>query len=341
MGRKREHSLVHLAPRDAVPMRHRTIVVGGYTVLDVVVTPGGRWNSAGGTAGNVAASMAHLGWTSSLVARIGRDAAGRAVQRRLLRVGVSTRALILDPHATTPILRHEVSAAGPRYRFGCDVCGRGRAVYRAPHSNEAGRRLPRSAPAVFFFDRPSRINLELAETYSAAGSLIFYEPSTLSTARAHERASALAHILKYSVERLRVLHERLPRPRGGQLTVITDGARGASYKIGRSRSRHLPAKRVKTVDAGGAGDWMTAGLLHRLPRHWDPPAVDVAVEWAQSLAALSTLLPGAQSLAWASSKTSTTARVRAVSRGGNPRLVLQLPSSRRRGVCRGCQLPTL
>lgn len=95
MGRKREHSLVHLAPRDAVPMRHRTIVVGGYTVLDVVVTPGGRWNSAGGTAGNVAASMAHLGWTSSLVARIGRDAAGRAVQRRLLRVGVSTRALIL------------------------------------------------------------------------------------------------------------------------------------------------------------------------------------------------------------------------------------------------------
>ena len=43
--------------------------------------------------------------------------------------------------------------------------------------------------------------------------------------------------------------------------IYTDGANGAYWRRGRTPWMHVPHYHIDMVDAGGAGDWMTAALL--------------------------------------------------------------------------------
>src|SRR5262249_6696445 len=134
-------------------------------------------------------------------------------------------------------------------------------------------RLP-SAQA-FFFDRVSRGALRLAEHFSDQGALIFFEPSGISTPKLFREAWAMAHVVKYSHERLREITDLdlKPAERGGALLEIeTLGAEGLRY---RSRLTSCKTKGWVTepgftveqlADAGGSGDWCSAGLLDKLGR---------------------------------------------------------------------------
>ena len=77
---------------------------------------------------------------------------------------------------------------------------------------------------------------------------------------------------------------------------MTCGADGAEFSVGRGRVQRVPGYEIEAQDAGGAGDWTTATFLDCLSSNSPRPSVYEAVELAQSMAALSTLVMGARSL---------------------------------------------
>jgi len=152
-------------------------------------------------------------------------------------------------------------------------------------------------PDVFFFDRLNAGTILLAEHYSSMGSLIVFEPSRVARADLTKRAVKVAHVIKHADDRDAELdHVVAPN---GQVRVITRGAEGARFRIGNGVWHHSPAFSYPIVDAGGAGDWTTAGLVHTLPltERRTVQAVGDALRWAQALAAVSCGAPGARGLA--------------------------------------------
>jgi len=284
------------APVIGIPPR--SILAAGYVPLDIVSYRGNVWHAAGGTAGNVAALLGFLGWAASLVTDLGNDRAGRLARRDLVRANVSVDLVRLQRTVVTPRLVHEISANHHRYHFRCPSCGQlfpHSRPLRAERARELVRR--RAAPDVFFFDRLNAGTLILAEHFSALGSLIVFEPSRPASEEKTRRAVASADLIKHADDRQVGLdHIAVPKR---QVRVITSGSRGARFAIGGGPWHQSPAFSYPVVDAGGAGDWTMAGLIHALPLGGRRTlrSVGDALRWAQALAAVSCGAPGARGLA--------------------------------------------
>ena len=107
--------------------------------------------------------------------------------------------------------------------------------------------------------------------------------------------------------------------------------------------REQPAHSVSVVDAGGAGDWMTAALLDSLGLHrpWHITKVEESVRWAQGVAAISCLVPGARLLASILESGALRQQVKALLSGGTPQAFEpKLRGIRRTSMrCERCRLP--
>lgn len=316
-----------------------TALCGGYIVLDLVRGTEGVYRAAGGTAANVGSILSFLGWKTSVIGRIGEDEAGRLVQSDLRRNGVNTDLLELDAAAVTPMIVHTAVGGSPRYNRGCSECNRGSARYVHLAESEAERIVERGLADVFVFDRPSPVNLVLAEAHAEAGRTVLYEPSVASQPAKHMRASAAATIVKYSRQKRRDIEPSLAEPHQNQIRVMTCGADGAEFSIGRAKMQRVPGYSVEAQDAGGAGDWTTATLLDGLSRSSSPLSVHRAVEVAQSIAALSTLVMGARTLMLTVSRESLWDAAARLREGSRP--TLPAPVSFDEivdGQCPGCGL---
>jgi len=318
-----------------------SVLASGYTALDVVRTPESTWLRAGGTAVNVAANLAFLGWKAAVVATIGDDDAGRRVASDLEKDGVDTSGLELRRGARTPVVVHEIQDGDHRFRFGCRDCGRPYARHRPLVEDAAIRLAHQVGPAdVFFFDRASTGTLRLACAQAQAGAVVVYEPASEGRARLHRRALQIAEIVKYS-------REQLPERRGldasaGKVVIETDGAAGARFRVGEGAWHRSPAYAVDARDAGGAGDWMTAIVLDAL-RGGSRLVRDVrsAVKLGQGYAALSCLFPGARTMSTQLDAKQVGSRVSAIMAGREP----DVSASRSPGAmfdrdnCPACLLP--
>jgi len=324
----------------------RTVLAAGYVPLDIVVFGKRVWRAAGGTAGNVAAILSFLGWRSGVIADLGDDAAGREVVRDLRKANVNTGRIRLCPDRRSPRVVHEIKAESHRFVFRCPACGS-----RFPHSRPlpleradavAGAEDP---PDVFFFDRLNAGTIRLAERFAGAGSMVVFEPARVGQPRLLQRAIAVADVVKYSDERIEHL-EPYCSPKRRQVRVMTRGAAGARYRVGNARWLDSPAYPYPVVDAGGAGDWTTAGLIHALgSRPTSARAVGDALRWAQALAAVSCGAPGARGLA---RQQTAEAVLRAAHflenhQAGDPplmRVVGRRSTKAAEGRCDWCLLPT-
>lgn len=273
-------------------------MAAGYVTLDIVSYQGQVWHAAGGTAANVAAILAFMGWSTSITADLGDDVAGREVRDDLKNANVLVDLLRLRPGASTPRLIHEIDDSGHRYRFKCPTCnglfpmGRPLRKDRALELLELGTK-----PDVFFFDRLNAGTLLLAEHFASKGSIVIYEPSRPARASLLERALDAATVVKQSNNRYSGLDDL--RPRSRQVRIVTEGQHGARFKIGGGAWHHSDAFPSPVVDAGGAGDWTTAALIHMLrpEERRTVKTVGSALRAAQALAALSCGVPGARGLA--------------------------------------------
>jgi len=255
-----------------------SIVGTGLIALDVIIEADGKrkpWMWTGGTCGNVLAIMSYLGWQAFPVSRLNGDAASRYVEEDLIRWQVHLDYARTTPGSRTPIVVHRILKTPkglPFHRFSwtCPNCGAWLPGYRpvlASAARSIAERL--GSPNVFFLDRVSRGALILAKACIAKGALVFFEPSGLGEPRLFREALRLAHILKYSNERVRSL-QGVGNGGGPLLEIQTLGAEGLRYRSRIAGAmtdgwERLEAYQVaKLRDAGGAGDWCTAGIIHGL-----------------------------------------------------------------------------
>ncbi len=324
-----------------------SIVCAGYTPLDIVRTPTGlAGRRAGGTAANVAAILAFLGWNSTLAGQVGADRAGDELVADLAAVGVSIDQLKRVNDAQTARLVHDVRPEGHFFNYRCPECGsrfpRNRPL-TLQRAEECAGVCP--SPTVFFFDRANAGTLFLAETYAQAGSVVVFEPSVPANAELLARAVSVADVVKHSDDRsVGGLPDLHLRARKGQVRIVTHGAEGLEVRVGSGRPRRIPALATLAVDTGGAGDWATAGFLARAARaqRIDPDVVDDALRFGQALAAVNCATVGARGLMRLKPEAARRRARRVLVEGGltrEPRVRTDAATPAPKGLCRICLMP--
>lgn len=251
----------------------------GLVALDVVLSesrPDNPRHWAGGTCGNVLTVLRYLGWRVAPVARLRDGEAATQLLADLRRWGVDEEFISLADDGSTPVIVQRISQSPggePYHTFSwrCPNCGSRLPGYKpvlATEAEELGGRLDN--PRVFFFDRLSRGALVLARRCADLGAAVVFEPSSVGNPALFREAWGLADVVKYSHERLHELPADLEAVSGPWLQIETQGRDGLRYRTrlpgSRGRAWHrldaLPAPRVR--DTAGAGDWCTAGIIHKL-----------------------------------------------------------------------------
>jgi sugar/nucleoside kinase (ribokinase family) len=256
------------------------LVVGtGLVALDVVVsenqsTTPSYW--AGGTCGNVLTILRYLGWQSAPIARLRQGVTADSLLSDLKRWGVATDFITLAEDGSTPVIVQRIgqTATGEPYHtfsWRGPNCGARLPGYKPVLATEAEELVNRlDSPRVFFFDRLSRGALVIARACAERGAAVVFEPSSVGNIALFREAWEIANVVKYSHERLQELPPDVESMKGERLQIETLGREGLRYKARLSGCKNktwqnldaLPTKRPK--DTAGAGDWCTAGIVHKL-----------------------------------------------------------------------------
>ena len=158
------------------------------------------------------------------------------------------------------------------------------------------------APKAFYFDRTSPATVAMAEWAKQNGSVVLFEPSSISEDALFERAVDACHILKFSNERFGRDLE-LSEARGPLLVVRTMGANGLQARWKGRWSFLSRLSRPGLLTRRVPGTRCSVGLLHVLAQkgvHKFVTArktdVESALRLGQALAALSCGFEGARGL---------------------------------------------
>jgi len=227
---------------------------------------------AGGTCGNVLAILAYLGWKATPISRIGADIAGDLVRDDLSRWGTDIKHLSLRPTAKTPVIVEKIRTDRNgipfhTFSFYCPSCNRRFPGFQPVTANaiEITKKMVESSD-VLFIDRVSKSSAILAEIATKAGVTVVFEPVSVKDSKSFSYILEIADIVKYSHDRI----DELPSSssKKGRVDIQTLGRGGLRFRSpGETNWQHLQAEATESlVDAAGAGDWLTAGLLYALQR---------------------------------------------------------------------------
>lgn len=315
------------------------ICVGtGYVVLDAVLN--GNSNSplqltTGGSCGNVLTILSYLGWQTYPVVKLGKDVSAEIIQRDFARWNVQTALISRSEVNNTPIIIEKLSSktngsVKHDFKFFCPDCGQRLPRYQALSINDV-HSLVNTMPiaTVFYFDRVRRSLLELAKANRDKGSLIIFEPSSIRSEKLFLECLEVAHIVKYSDERLKHI-QSLTNLVNIPLEIETLGISGLRYRVkteGETSSNWtcLPAYSVnELVDSAGSGDWCTAGLIHVLGRNGVKSfmearagEIEKALSFGQVLAALNCYYEGARGSMYALTKEGFEVFIESIRQGKN------------------------
>ena len=229
------------------------------------------------------------------------DAASRQILQDLGRWGVHADFLELTEAGSTPVIVQHIHCSpglGKTHSFSrrCPFCGAMLPWYKPLRIVDTARivlQLPQAA--TFFFDRVSPGAIRLARHAAESGSLVVFEPSASSDSHRLGEALGVAHIVKYSIDRLESLGD-FRRGEGPRLVIETRGGEGLRFLSRPDRqggewqvSESFAAPQV--IDTSGCGDWCTAGIIHMLGRDGveglleaTPGRIDQAIWFGQALA---------------------------------------------------------
>jgi sugar/nucleoside kinase (ribokinase family) len=287
----------------------------GLIALDLVMgadseSPVRSW--AGGTCGNVLSILAYLGWDAFPIARMNGDPASERVRADMIYCGVRLDFSNCAPTGHTPIIIQEIRRnhdGTPTHRFSwsCPRCGKWLPAFKAVTLEAVAAVAPHlPGSSAFFMDRISRAALDLGTRAAEQGAIVVFEPSGKSDRKLFAEAIRLAHVVKYSDQRLTGASGAMDTGTNTVLEIQTLGSRGLQYRhrVGRGVSKWMRLSAVaapRISDTCGSGDWCTAGLLAKLAgggqaglRRAGAKGVAEALRYGQALAAWNCAFEGAR-----------------------------------------------
>lgn len=288
----------------------------GLIALDVVMNSATNrppFFGVGGTCGNVLTILSFLGWESYPVARLNDGPASMRIKQDLQQWNVNLKFASSEPTTESPVIIHTIKVNGlgepyHRFSFNCPTCGSWLPNYKAVVSATANIVSENiSDQSIFFFDRPSRASIMLAETTTQNGGVVVFEPIGVGNKKLFREALLVSHIVKYSDERFQDspidAHGVTPR----LLEIQTLGAKGLRFRRkGTAKStaawHRVDALRAERIgDTAGAGDWCTAGMIDAICRQGlggfklrTAKDIETALMYGQALAAWNCQFEGAR-----------------------------------------------
>lgn len=288
----------------------------GLVALDVIMN--GNPNTeprflAGGSCGNVMTILSFLGWKGFPIARLTNSTSTQLLFEDLKAHNVNLDLITQTDDGSTPVIIHRIlkdSENNPKHRY----------EFRIPKTNiwfpsykpvlskkvEEITSFP-IIPKVFYMDRVSRSTIDLATHYKEKGSLVFFEPSSISDEKQFKECLAVTDILKFSNDRLPEYKNLFPT-RQVAIEIETLGTNGLLYRSSKNKGidwRFMPAIHIENaVDTAGAGDWCSAAIVHALFENFDQSVLkemtitklEQAITFGQFLSALNCKFYGARGL---------------------------------------------
>lgn len=334
----------------------------GLVALDAVTSadpsvPVRHW--AGGTCGNVLIALRYLGWKAEPIARLADDRATELLLADLRRWGVSEKFIRVEEDGSTPIIVHRITKdsngrVNHSFSWRCTSCGARYPGYKPELLTVAETIAPRfKNVSVFFFDRVSAAAIALAKTAAANGALVAFEPSSIGNPMLFRQAWKIAHVVKYSHERLSDFPE-IDLENSPRLLIETLGDVGLRYRWrspGNRLGSWLESKSLlidDVKDTAGSGDWCTAGLLSKVAmtgftgftKATDQQIAD-AIKFGQALAAWNCRFEGARGGMYAVSRTQFQEQIDEILLGSGKVIpvtagaIPDMPEAS--GVCRACE----
>ncbi len=272
---------------------------------------------------NLAAAAAALGLSAAFVSKVGDDPFGASIKQTFSRLGVDMSRVILDKSARTGLAFVSVMPDGSRdFLFYFDPA---RDLALRPDELEAawlGSARVLHHGSISLIAEPGRsATLEAARLAHAGGAVCSYDPNLRPFLWPNDDAMrdgvrlgfSNADSIKISAEELTFLYPDAPdeasairrllgefeRPR---LVAVTDGAEGCRGYTRAGDFAQSSGFEVAFVDATGAGDSFTAGLLAFLLRQGPDlnatlnalgPILPDALRYANACGALATTHLGA------------------------------------------------
>lgn len=248
----------------------------GLLALDVILN--GNINATpklltGGSCGNVLSILSFLEWDVYPIARLSKKVSTSYLLNDLKYNKLKTDLITQTDDGSTPIIIHRIlkdSNGNPKHRFEFKVPKTSIWLpsYKPVLSNKVeGLTSFSKIPKVFYLDRVSRANIDLAKFYKEKGSVIFFEPSSMSDDKQFLECLAITDIFKFSNDRLPNYKSKYVK-RQVFIEIETFGANGLAYRSFKQKSdkwNFLSAPFLHTVqDSAGAGDWCSAGMIHNL-----------------------------------------------------------------------------
>lgn len=195
-------------------------VVGtGFTVLDRIYADacGVAAEGLGGSCGNVLISLAMLNRNVAPVLKLGLDEVGGRLVGEFRSAGAETRFIRCHADGQSPVLaqRLDVMSGNHSFAFKCPETDEDLPQYEPIQQEDVDLALPIIKNcSVFYTDRLSGAIVEAMEMAAGAGAIVYFEPSEIIDEDLFQRAVAVTTVLKFSVDRLAEIVERIELPEG-------------------------------------------------------------------------------------------------------------------------------
>ena len=257
--------------------------------------------------------LATLGHPTWILANIGSDARGHAIVDELASAGVNVSGIHTSGTKNTGGIIEHVNPVGSKsrkYSYTCPVCS---SNLKTPNLARVDQILEyiETAPDfdVFFFDRVNRGMIEVAKRLSRLNSLVYFEPNSISAGRNSELAAINSDVVKFASPQLNSSGSDWLPPSNSRtrLLIETRNSAGLKYRIKNSSgtwSQWIYREAIESqavVDSAGAGDWLSAGIIHHLIKsslrtRWNQNTISDAIQFGQQLATLSVSYTGSRGL---------------------------------------------
>ncbi|MEU6401910.1 carbohydrate kinase [Streptomyces sp. NPDC046985] len=252
------------------------IVVAGEALIDLVPRGAGALAdlkpALGGGPYNTAVALGRLGARTAFCSRVSRDAFGEALLDGLRRARVDVSGVQRGPEPTTLAVATVGDDGSAAYNFYVD--GTADRLFTVPAELPPGTRAVSFGTCSLVLEPGASAYEELMRTAAAQGVFTALDPNVRAglipdpdAYRARFRGwLPSVTLLKLSEEDARWLGGS-PRDwlaAGPSAVVVTHGGDGLTVHTADGGEHHVPGEKVDVVDTIGAGDTVTAALLHGL-----------------------------------------------------------------------------